>query len=189
MLLAQQAWDFLQFRWDRYVLTFGLYDQLRIFGSLRELWADFWSHFKRDEKAVSHPSSSGLDALGPASPKPGGRRGLPDVPLPLALGLTLIAAAVWVLYLRLKPPLTATAAYRRLRRRLGRAGSALADSVPPLAVRREAEIRYPASALPAGRVIDFYLRESFGGQPLEDEEIEILKAALDEAERKMRKAG
>jgi hypothetical protein len=187
MVLAQQAWDFLQFRWDRYVLTFGLYDQLRIFGSLRELWVDFWSHFKRDERAgaVSHP---GLDALGPANPKPGGRRGLPNVPLPVALGLTLIAAAVWVLYLRLKPPLTATAAYRRLRRRLGR-GASLPDSVPPLAVRREAETRYPAAALPAGRVIDFYLRESFGGQSLEDEEIEILKAALDEAERKMRKAG
>ncbi len=191
MLLAQQMWDFLQFRWDRYVLTFGLYDQLRIFGSLRDLWSDFWSHFKRDEKpgAVSRPSSSGLDALGPAKSKTGGHRGLPDVPLPVALGLTLIAAAVWVLYLRLKPPLTATAAYRRLRRRLGRAGTSLPDSVPPLAVRHEAETRYPAAALPAGRVIDFYLRESFGGQPLEDEEIEVLKAALDEAERKMRKAG
>jgi hypothetical protein len=191
MVLAQQAWDFLQFRWDRYVLTFGLYDQLRIFGSLRELWADFWSHFKRDEKAgaASHPSASGLDALGPATPKPGGRRGLPDVPLWMALGLTLIAIAVWVLYLRLKPPLTATAAYRRLRRRLGRAGSTLPDSVPPLAVRREAEARYPAAALPAARVIDFYLRESFGGQPLEDEEVEVLKAALEDAERKMRKAG
>ncbi len=189
MLLAQQAWDFLQFRWDRYVLTFGLYDQLRIFGSLRDLWSDFWARFKRDKAGAARPSGSGLGALGPAKPSPVGRRGLPNVPLPVALGLTLIAAAVWILYLRLKPPLTATAAYRRLRRRLGRAGASLSDSVPPLAVRREAEARYPAAALPAGRVIDFYLRESFGGQPLEDEEIEILKAALDEAERKMRKAG
>jgi hypothetical protein len=190
MLLAQQAWDFVQFRWDRYVLTFGLYDQLRIFSSLRELWSDFWAHFKRDGKpgAAPHPSASGLDALTPKS-TPGSRRGLPDVPLPLAVGLTLIAAAVWMLYLRLRPPLTATTAYRRLRRRLGRMGASLPDSVPPLAVRREAEARYPAAAAPAGRVVDFYLRESFGGQPLEDEEIEILKAALEEAEKKMRKAG
>jgi hypothetical protein len=190
MLLAQQAWDFVQFRWDRYVLTFGLYDQLRIFSSLRELWSDFWAHFKRDGKpgAAPHPSASGLDALTPKS-TPGSRRGLPDVPLSLAVGLTLIAAAVWMLYLRLRPPLTATTAYRRLRRRLGRMGASLPDSVPPLAVRREAEARYPAAAAPAGRVVDFYLRESFGGQPLEDEEIEILKAALEEAEKKMRKAG
>ncbi len=190
MLLAQQAWDFVQFRWDRYVLTFGLYDQLRIFSSLRELWSDLWAHFKRDGKpgAAPHPSSSGLDALAPR-PTPGSRRGLPDVPLPLAVGLTLIAAVVWMLYLRLRPPLTATTAYRRLRRRLGRMGASLPDSVPPLAVWREAETRYPAAAVPAGRVVDFYLRESFGGQPLEDEEIEILKAALEEAEKKMRKAG
>jgi transglutaminase-like putative cysteine protease len=189
-LLAQQAWDFLLFRWDRYVLTFGLYDQLRIFSSLREMWSDFWSHWKRDEKlAKAHPSASGLDALRPAAGKPGGHRGLPDVPLPLALGLTLIAAAMWVLYLRMRPPLTATTAYRRLRRRLGRSGASLPDSVPPLALRREAAARYPAAAAPMARVIDFYLRESFGGQALEDEELEDLKAALEEAEKNMRKAG
>ena len=190
MLLAQQAWDFVLFRWDRYVLTFGLYDQLRIFGSLRELWIDFWSHFKRDEKpeTPSHSSSPGLNPFGPAKAGSKGQRGLPNVPLPVALGLTLIAAAVWMLYLRLRPPLTATTAYRRLRRRLGRAAS-LPDSVPPLAVQREAEVRYPTAAAPTARVIDFYLRESFGGQPLEDEELEVLKAALEEAEKRMRKAG
>jgi hypothetical protein len=96
---------------------------------------------------------------------------------------------VWILYLRLRPPLTATTAYRRLRRRLGRSGASLPDSVPPLAVRREAEARYPAAAAPTARVIDFYLRESFGGQALEDEDLEALKAALSEAEKNMRKAG
>jgi hypothetical protein len=189
MLLAQQAWDFMIFRWDRYVLTFGLYDQLRIFGGLREMWSDFWAHFKRDEKAAKAPSSPGLDALSPGENKPGGRRGLPDVPLPLAIGLTLVAAAVWALYLRMRPPLTATTAYQRLRRRLGKGSSSLAESVPPLAVRREAAARYPAAAEPAARVIDFYLRESFGGQALEDEELEDLKTALEEAEKNMRKAG
>ena len=191
MLLTQQAWDFMLFRWDRYVLTFGLYDQLQIFGGLREMWSDFWSRFRRDERTdeASKPSP-GLDAFGPsASQEPASPRGLPDVPLPVALGLTLFAAAVWVLYLRLRPPLTATVAYRRLRRRLGRAGAPLADSVPPLTVRHEAEVRYPAAAEPMGRVIEFYLRESFGGQALEDEELEALKAALEEAEKGMRKAG
>jgi transglutaminase-like putative cysteine protease len=188
MLLAQQAWDFLIFRWDRYVLTFGLYDQLRIFGSLRELWSDLWSFFKHHDTPAASPSAPGVAALVTGAAKPL-RKGLPDVPLPLALALTLAAAAAWVLYLRLRPPLSATAAYRRLRRRLGRAGASLADSVPPLAVKREAENRYPAAAAPASRVIDFYLRESFGGQELEEEERETLKAALIEAERNMRKAG
>jgi transglutaminase-like putative cysteine protease len=189
MLLAQQAWDFVIFRWDRYVLTFGLYDQLRIFGGLRELWSDFWSLFKHHEKpgALRHPSR-GLEALAPGAVQPLARS-LPGAPLALALALALIAAAVFLLYLRLKPPLSATAAYRRLRRRLGRAGARLTDAVPPLAVQREAAARFPAAAEPTARVIAFYLRESFGGQGLEDGERETLKAALLAAEKNMRKAG
>jgi len=178
-------------RWAGCVFSCGLYARLRIFGSLREVWIDFWAHFKHDERAgkPSRPSPSPLDALRPGRLDSGGHRGLPDVPLPLAITMTLLAVVVWVLYLRMRPPLTATAAYRRLRRRLGRRGAALPDSAPPLAVRRAAESRYPAAAAPAARVIDFYLRESFGGQALEDEEVEILKAALGEAEKNMRKAG
>jgi hypothetical protein len=187
----QQAWDFVLFRWDRYVLTFGLGDQIQIFSGLRELWNDFWSRLHHEEKPEPSRSAPSLDASGSGGAGTSPHRGLPDVPLPVALGLTLIAAAVWVLYLRLRPPLTATAAYRRLRRRLSRGGgaAALPESAPPLSVRREAAARYPAAAEPTARVIDFYLRESFGGQALEDEEIEALKAALDEAEKGMRKAG
>lgn len=189
-LLAQQAWDFVIFRWDRYVLTFGLYDQLRIFSGLRDAWGEFWSIFKREDKAEAPAPANGLEGLDPTSVlQPDTPRRLPNVSLPLALGLALLAAAAWILYRRLRPPLTATNAYRRLRRRLGRAGPPLADSVPPLRLQREAEIRYPAAAEPTARVIAFYLCESFGGQELEDEDLEALKVALEEAERGMRKAG
>lgn len=191
LMFFQQAWDFVLFRWDRYVLTFGIYDQLQIFSGLREAWHDFLSFFRREDKP-EEPSrpAEGLDAISPdAVEDMAKQRRLPDVPLWFALGLTLFAAAVWLLYLRLRPPLTATLAYRRLKRRLGRAGPPLPESVPPLAIRRETELRYPAAAEPAGRVIDFYLRESFGGQALEDEELETLKEALEEAEKRMRKAG
>ena len=187
-LLMQQAWDFVLFRWDRYVLTFGLGDQIQIFGGLRELWNEFWARLHHEEKPEKPAASPSLPATGtsPASP----RQGLPDVSWPLAIGLLLAAAIAWLLYLRLRPPLTATAAYRRLRRRLGRTGGAgLPDSAPPLAVRSEAAARVPAAAEPTARVIDFYLRESFGGQALEDEELEALKAALEQAEQGMRKAG
>ncbi|HWM91484.1 MAG TPA: transglutaminaseTgpA domain-containing protein [Thermoanaerobaculia bacterium] len=188
-LLMRQAWDFVAFRWDRYVLTFGLYDQLRIFGGLRDLWNDLWSRLRQEDKPQKAPAGSGQQVIEEevAAGNPGSR--LPDIPLPWALGLTLLAAAVFAIYLRLKPPLTATAAYTRLRRRLGRRGPPLPESVPPLVVGQEMAARYPAAAEPVAKVIAFYLRESFGGHPLEDEEREVLEAALDEAEKGMRKAG
>lgn len=186
--LARQAWDFVVFRWDRYILTFGLGDQLRIFGGLRELWQDFWSIFDRKEKPKPSRPSAMEEILQPDD-EPGEAPGLPKVPLSGALALTAMAVITWLLYLRFRPPLTATAAYRQIRQRLGRGGAALPESTPPLVVREEAASRYPAAAEPTARVIDFYLRESFGGQDLEDEERQQLKAALVEAEKRMRKAG
>jgi protein-glutamine gamma-glutamyltransferase len=186
--LARQAWDFMVFRWDRYVLTFGLYDQLRIFGGLRELWHDFWSIFDRKEKAAPSRPSAMEEILRPDD-KSGEPAGLPQVPLSGALALTAMAVITWLLYLRFRPRLTATAAYRQIRHRLGRGGAPIPESTPPLVVREEAAARYPAAAEPTARVIDFYLRESFGGLDLEDEEREQLKAALVEAEKRMRKAG
>jgi transglutaminase-like putative cysteine protease len=187
--LMRQAWDFMVFRWDRYVLTFGLYDQLRIFGGLRELWHDFWGIFGRDKAEEPSSPSATLDEILQEDGEPSQAPGLPKVPLTGALALTAMAVITWILYLRFRPPLTATAAYRQLRQRLGRSGARLPESAPPLTVRVETEARYPAAAAPAARVIDFYLRESFGGQELEDGEREELKAALQEAEKKMRKAG
>jgi protein-glutamine gamma-glutamyltransferase len=188
--LAQQAYDFLLFRWDRYVLTYGLYDQLRIFSSLRELWHDLFRFM--DRRSVERP-------------EPPGRQGAPATPPPVPLepgklgwglgtGLTvlgLLALAVlgaWLLRLA-RTPLTATRAYRRLRRRFTRDGAPLSDAVPPLVFRTTAAARYPRAADGAAKVVDFYLRESFGGEPLEDEDLEALKAALAEAEKGMRKAG
>jgi protein-glutamine gamma-glutamyltransferase len=188
-LLTRQAWDYVLFRWDRYVLTYGVYDQIRIFGGLRQLWTDLWKIFDRGDKASSTPAETAAMAEpGPLQEDGAKKPRMPDVPLPVALGLTLLAAAVFVAYLRLRPPLTATMAYRRLRRRLGR-GAPIPESVPPLRLGEEAAARYPAAAEPLGRVIGFYLRESFGGEPLREDEREALKTALEEAERGLRKAG
>ena len=46
-----------------------------------------------------------------------------------------------------------------------------------------------AAVAPLARVIDFYLRESFGGEALGVGEREELKTALEEAERGLRRAG
>jgi transglutaminase-like putative cysteine protease len=187
-LLMRQAWDFVVFRWDRYVLTFGLYDQIRIFSGLRQMWTDLWKAFDRRDKGNDEPSAPSGNLIVQTRPLPGTPK-MPEIPLSAVTGAVLAAVAVFLLYLKLKPPLTATQAYTRLRRRLGRRGAPVPDSAPPLAVREQAATRYPEAAEPTAKVIAFYLRESFGGEPLEEEDRGILKAALQEAERGMRKAG
>jgi hypothetical protein len=107
----------------------------------------------------------------------------------LAVVLFLAAAALGVWYLLRRGPLTATAAYRRLRHHLARAGVPVTDSLPPLALGRRAASVRPTAAAPAGRVIDFYVRESFNGESLDDHQRGELKEALRRAEAALKKAG
>jgi protein-glutamine gamma-glutamyltransferase len=50
-LFMTQAYDYLVFRWDRYVLTYGFEDQLRAFARLRRMWFDVWRRFQRPDVA------------------------------------------------------------------------------------------------------------------------------------------
>ena len=63
----------------------------------------------------------------------------------------------------------------------------LTGSVAPLQMAHEIERRRPAASKPARRVVDLYLRESFGGQLLNAEELEELKSDLREAIQSLRK--
>jgi len=189
--LAQQGYDFLLFRWDRYVLTYGLYDQMRIVSSLRDLWRDLFGlfeHHETPEPPARHGRGGGAELPSAANLDDGPRgMGLRTGLLILAV-LLLGALGLWLLRLY-RTPLTATRAYRKLRRRLSHGGPPLPESTPPLVFRSAAAARYPGAALPTAKIVDLYLRESFGGELLEDEELEELKEALGEAERGMRKAG
>src|SRR4029079_11903634 len=67
--LLRQAWDFVEFRWDRYVLTFGLYDQIRIVGELHRLWRNFRSLFERPGAgAAAPPAPSAIASTPPGGP-------------------------------------------------------------------------------------------------------------------------
>ncbi len=190
--LAQQAYDFMLFRWDRYVLTYGLYDQIRIASAFRDLWHDLFRFFDRHSVETPEPPSRSQGSHAPVTPALPPVSRLPEMGGVFVAGVfAVLALAVlgWWLHRLYNTPLTATRAYRQLRRRLGRHGAALPESAPPLVFRRAAAVRYPEVAEPTARVVDFYLRESFGGVLLEDEELEQLKTALAEAERGMRKAG
>jgi transglutaminase-like putative cysteine protease len=186
-LLARQAWDYVLFRWDRYVLTFGLSDQLQIFGRLRQAWMGLMRLFDSGPGSAAPPQQA--KPAGPESAVAAPGEGWSSSPYLIAGGALSLALAGYLLYRHRRMPLSATTAYRRLRHRLDRAGLVLSPAAPPLAVRREADARFPAAAAPAGVVVDFYLRESFGDQPLSEEERGRLAESLREAERTVRLAG
>jgi hypothetical protein len=186
-LLAAQAWDYLLFRWDRYVLTYSFYDQVRVFLGLRGLWQDLWRRLRRPEP-VRSPGAETTPAEEPAPVgAPEDEALWLDAPSWLGLlGVILLVAAWWAW--RHRPPLTATRAYRRLRDRLTRSGSPVSASLPPLAMRRQLSRRHPQAAAPAARVVGLYLEESFGGRELSAEERQRLAEDLREAGRAMRRA-
>jgi len=183
-LLFTQAWDYMQFRWDRYVLTYGFYDQLQAFARMRGWWfrlQNLWSRPDRPATAaVPGAAEEAPAAAATEAPRPGGW-------VPAAAMAALVAAASWVLWRR-RSPLTATRAYERLRRRLARRGLRVAESTAPLALRQRAAERFPQAAGPAGEVVDLYLRESFGGETLAADERQRLEAAAREADAALKRA-
>lgn len=184
--LATQAWDTLVFRWDRYVLTYGLNDQVDLVGTLRELWLRLWDRDRQPAEEVTEDPAPDLGetAPAPAEPATGGGGVLVVAALLLAVAVLL---GLW--YLVRRGPLTATAAYRRLRHHLARAGVPVAASIAPLTLGRRAAAARPAAAEPAGKVIDFYVRESFNGEALGEAERGELREALRRAEAALKKAG
>ncbi|HVF61787.1 MAG TPA: DUF3488 and transglutaminase-like domain-containing protein [Thermoanaerobaculia bacterium] len=185
--VVRQAYDFLLFRWDRYVLTFGLYDQLTIFRTLRSLWLEIKGLFDRpDAAAPCPPEAPEAPAEVPAPDAPGVEAPGAGELWPWLIAAAVLGAALALVWLRHRPPLTATAAYRALRRRLEREGARLPPSLAPLALRGEAARRHPEVAAPAARIVDLYLRESFGGMELSAPQREQLHAALRAVRRGVR---
>lgn len=165
--ILTETWEFLVFRWDRYVVSYSFLDQVRLFYDLRQWWGDFWRSLSEPEpdaapRTAQRPSEGAapVEEVAPESRRP-------TWLLPGA-GLALAAIVVALgLFLRRHPPgLSAAEAYRRLRSLLGREGlPAELPSTPPLALRFHARARFPEAAGPLSLIVDTYLVESFGGAP------------------------
>jgi transglutaminase-like putative cysteine protease len=195
--LMRQAYDYMLFRWDRYVLTFGIYDQLNVFRALRSVWLDFKRLFDRGDHDVDRAARQ----MAPQAPPEAAPEPAAEEPADLGwvlwtlLGAGVVVASALVLLARRRGPPTATAAYQALRRSIEREGEPLPASLPPLAFHRLAAGRHPAAAAPAGRIVALYLRESFGGARLAAAEHASLRADLAEvaagieSERKARRKG
>jgi transglutaminase-like putative cysteine protease len=195
-LLARQAWDFVQFRWDRYVLTYGIYDQLAFFGQLRGLWHNLVGMFApshdESETAAVVNATTGLPVAGPAAEPWTQRwrhwRAWRQLLLSPWFWLSVVLAAAVATYVwrRLNPPLDALLAYRRLRRLLARAGLPIAPSLPPLALHAQAILGFPAAAPAIRSIVSLYLQASFGGRTLDPAELAALRDALREASAAIR---
>ena len=186
--LLQQAWDYLEFRWDRYVISYGFYDQARAFFGLRSLWTRMRRMlFGRESRPeVARPS----EPESPPQPEPEAVATTegPFLPAWLPLLALLVAAAIWWRFGRRE--FTATRAYRRLRGRLRHLDPTIGPAVAPLDLAHRLGARFPAAAPPADSLVRLYLRESFGGERLVPDELQeargLLKQSLDALRRRGR---
>jgi transglutaminase-like putative cysteine protease len=176
--LLSQGLDFLIFRWDRYVLTFGFDDQVSAFIKIRTLWDEFWQGVVRSkpnrrsvplqQEPEEIPDSAETSTSGqlPLSPRNG--------TLLVLLACTIGGWWWW----RDQQAFSATRAYRILRARVRRYDPSLLDSVPPIEMATRVEARVPAADGPLNSIVDTYLQESFGGRVLNHHSRRVLREKL-----------
>jgi transglutaminase-like putative cysteine protease len=182
-LVLRQAWDYFEFRWDRYVMSFGFFDQVDFILQLRD--------FLRRMSSSGPGSSSLTRNLGPlveldpsADRRPGGLTGL----LPILIGAAL-AVVLFVLIVRAGPPYpTATRSYRALRAAAARRDPAIGAATGPLALRRWLAMHVPAAEAPAAGLIDRYLIESYRGARLSRSDAAAVRRDWRELRRLLKRA-
>ncbi|REJ73831.1 MAG: DUF3488 domain-containing protein [Acidobacteria bacterium] len=164
--LMRQAYDYLIFRWDRYVITFSQGDQERVF---ERIWAwirGLW----RGDGASSTPLPPPTDSLGappadaeqaqPATRAPGG-----------IVPLTIVLTVLLLLWFLLRPRrLDPVAAFRRLPALGEKVGASWKPAMAPRLWVESFAQRCPAAAEPLHRILRLYLEQSFSGRPLLDGE-------------------
>ncbi len=177
-LLLSQVYDYITFRWDRYVLTYGADDQNSFFRQLREQLQEFWSRVTREE-SIEPPADTASDfqseELAEHSPSPSVWQ--TRQPLSLLVGLFGVAAAIMIGWNR-RRPLSGRGAYLLLRRRFQSAGLDMPDTLPPLELQHQVIERFPGTADPTRYLIGLYIRESFAELQLTKDQRHGLRLAL-----------
>lgn len=178
--LAAQLYDYVIFRWDRYVLTYGLADQVDVVASFSRVWKTIASWFSSpDEAQATAATPAATPPVDAALTEP---ETVPAVgpaawwPLTAVLALASIAF-FWLQHRRF----SATRAYLRLRERLRPEFGRDLEAVPPLAVAARFAQRYPLRAEPARQLVDLYLGESFEGRSLTADAVRDARRLLRQA--------
>jgi transglutaminase-like putative cysteine protease len=157
--LAGQLWDFVLFRWDRYVLTYGAADQRDfLLRSFDRLWR-WWRGVRG-----ARPSAAPADA--PAPPEESATGVAPSPPPmrltgPAVAVAALAAAALAAFALRRRRNLSAQRAYRVLCDAVTATLRPPRRALGPLALAEQVGGLAPSLAAPSRRIVDAYLAESF----------------------------
>ena len=177
-LLLSQIYDYVTFRWDRYVLTYGADDQDSFFRKMRERVQGFWARLKNlAEKEPAKPPVTFADDVMPVEEPYSPWIWQPRTSLGLLLAIFALAVTVLVIWNR-RRPLSGQAAYLRLRRRLERSGLEMTESQAPLDLLERAIERLPAATDALRYLVDYYVRESFAERELGESERQGLRDAL-----------
>jgi transglutaminase-like putative cysteine protease len=184
--LLAQTYDYLLFRWDRYVLTYGFLDQADIFVRARNFLQAVKAWFGgEDDEGLEAPGEA---PEGAPSVEPGG-----PMLEPSALwrwGAIAVIALLGVFWLwRARAPWNATVAYRSLRSSLPeRASDWSAEALAPLEVERQVVAACPDAEEETRRIVRLYLEESFAARRLSDAELADLRGALGTVKKALREA-
>ena len=182
VLLMSQIYDYMTFRWDRYVLTYGADDQDSFFRKMRERVQTLWGQLK--DLTESEPADPEIPvALDGAINEEPYSPWIAQPRVSLSILLTIFALAVVALTVwNRRRPLNGQAAYQRLRRRLERGGLEITDTLAPFDLLERARTRFPAAAQALHHVVSHYVRESFAGRELDEPERRGLRDALSSVE-------
>ena len=167
--LAFQLYDYIIFRWDRYVLTYGLADQVGVLATIRSWWESvtgWFSASEEDTPAADRSPATTVETAAPAADS------LEPPALPWWPWVALAAVAILAFLLVRRRSFTAADGYLRLRERLRDEAGAELEAWPPLTVVDRFADRWPERADPARELVALYLTESFGGRELSEEEVE-----------------
>jgi hypothetical protein len=171
------------FGWDRYVISYGVGDQSRIFARLSLLVRGWVERFRDGDPElverveVEGPAALGTEATSPPAAGPS--------PWWLALPFALLLA---LLTLVRSAPSTARRAYQRLRRQARLRGVAVDQSVPPNLLRARLAERFPDASAASGRLVDLYLEENYAERRLSPEETKEVEALLAQTRKVLRRA-
>jgi len=180
----RQAWDAIQLRWDRWVISYDFEDQLGALGDLRGWWSRLWSRLRATpggRPETTDPSAGPV----PSAPEPEEAPRGPGGRLVWFLAALLLALATSALLLRARAGASTRQAYLSLRSALRGAGWTIADSMAPLALARMVEAKLPEAAPSSNRIIACYVRDAFGGRGASPEELARLGPALVEVSRSL----